>query len=105
MNDRYEQEALCAIAEQNGIFTAQCLLQEECAELIQAVSKKHRQPTWATLDHLLEEMADVSIMLDELAYLIPDGHDRIRRWREEKVERTLHRLNLTAEMKDREENA
>lgn len=49
-------------------------------------------------------MADVSIMLEELAYLIPDGHARIRRWREEKLERTLVRLNLTAEMKDREES-
>ena len=104
MKEYSEQEALRAIAERNGIFTAQCLLQEECAELIQAVSKKHRQLTWATLEHLLEEMADVSIMLEELAYLIPDGHARIRRWREEKLERTLVRLNLTAEMKDREES-
>lgn len=82
------------IAELNGLFVAQNLLQEECAELIQAISKKQRQPSAQTLDHLVEEMADVSIMLDELAYLIPQGHELLRRKRDEKVARTLDRLQV-----------
>lgn len=83
-----------AIAAQNGVFIAQNLLQEECAELIQAVSKKQRQPDAQTMDHLIEEMADVSIMLDELAYLIPKGHELLRRRRDEKVGRTIDRLRM-----------
>ena len=83
-----------AIAAQNGVFAAQSLLQEECAELIQAVSKKQRGPTAQTLDHLIEEMADVSIMLDEVACLIPNGHELLRRRRDEKVGRTLDRLRM-----------
>ena len=83
-----------AIAGVNGGFIAQNLLQEECAELIQAVSKKQRRPSAQTLDHLIEEMADVSIMLDELAYLIPNGHELLRRRRDEKVGRTLERLRV-----------
>lgn len=83
-----------AIAGVNGGFIAQNLLQEECAELIQAVSKKQRRPSAQTLDHLIEEMADVSIMLDELAYLIPNGHELLRRRRDEKVGRTLERLQV-----------
>ena len=82
-----------AIAAQNGVF-AQNLLQEECAELIQAISKQQRQMNVNTADHLMEEMADVSVMLDEVAYLIPNGHELLRRRRDEKVGRTLNRLQL-----------
>lgn len=87
-------ETVRRIAELNGGFVAQNLLQEECAELIQAISKKQRCPNGRTLDHLIEEMADASIMLDELAYLIPNGHELIRRKRDEKVARTLNRLQV-----------
>lgn len=83
-----------AIAAQNGVFVAQSLLQEECAELIQAVSKRLREPNAQTLDHLIEEMADASIMLDEVAYRIPNGHELLRRRRDEKVGRTLERLQV-----------
>lgn len=38
---------------------------EECAELIQAISKKLRDPT-SPNDHLSEEMADVIICLHQL---------------------------------------
>lgn len=38
---------------------------EECAELIQAISKKLREPT-SPNDHLAEEMADVIICLHQL---------------------------------------
>ena len=36
----------------------------------------------------------MSIMLDELAYLIPNGHELLRRRRDEKVGRTLERLQV-----------
>lgn len=40
------------------------ILQEECAELIQAVSKIRRGTPGAE-EHFIDEMADVSIMLEE----------------------------------------
>ena len=53
---------------------------EECAELIQAISKKLREPT-STDDHLAEEMADVTICLNllKLMYGITDKeiHNRV----------------------------
>lgn len=53
---------------------------EECAELIQAISKKLRDPT-SPNDHLSEEMADVIICLNllKLMYGITDKeiHNRV----------------------------
>ena len=53
---------------------------EECAELIQAISKKLRDPT-SPNDHLNEEMADVIICLNllKLMYGITDKeiHNRV----------------------------
>lgn len=53
---------------------------EECAELIQAISKKLRDPT-SPNDHLSEEMADVIICLHQLKlmYGITDKeiHNRV----------------------------
>ena len=55
-------------------------LVEECAELIQAVNKYRRagahigQPTDSTesvaLDNLVEEIADVELMLEQIKYLL-----------------------------------
>ena len=53
---------------------------EECAELIQAISKKLRDPT-SPNDHLSEEMADVTICLHllKMMYGITDKeiHNRV----------------------------
>ena len=84
-----------AIADHNGLGTVLDLTQEECAELVQAISK-HRRNTYGgdTLEHIIEEIADVSIMLDELCTLIPSGADRVKRWRDAKVLRTLQRYHI-----------
>jgi len=42
---------------------------EEMAELTQAISKWWREPCGQTRDHVLEEMADVAVVLDELRIL------------------------------------
>lgn len=86
-----------AMAAHNGLHDALELMQEECAELVQAISKRRRAATGDrenAMDHIIEEMADVSIMLDELCALIPCGADRLKRWRDEKVARTLNRYDL-----------
>ena len=90
--------AIKAMADHNGLRNALELMQEECAELVQAISKQRRAVTrvnWANaMDHVIEEMADVSIMLDELCALIPCGADWLKCWRDEKVARTLNRYDL-----------
>lgn len=94
-------EVIQAIAAHNGVETASNLLQEECAELIQAVSKLHRAKRRGdemgeekALSHLIEEAADVSIMLDEIAALLPEGKHRIARMRDDKLGRTVKRYNV-----------
>lgn len=66
---------------------------EECAELIQAVSKTVRQPEDdEAIVHLAEEMADVTIclaMLQEI-YGIPDR--MVNTWIESKQRRIVDRM-------------
>lgn len=101
-------EVIQVIAKHNGFETALNLLQEECAELIQAVSKLHRAKRRGdelgeekALAHLVEEAADVSIMLDEIAALIPEGPYRIARMRDDKLERTVRRYSIPVPAKER----
>lgn len=101
-------EVIRTIAKRNGFETASNLLQEECAELIQAVSKLHRAKRHGdelgkekALAHLIEEAADVSIMLDELADLLPEGHRRIAQTRDEKLERTVRRYSIPVPTEER----
>lgn len=94
-------EVIQSIAERNGLETVLSLLQEECAELIQAVSKLHRADRHGDAmrkekagDDLIEEAADVSIMLDQLARLLPNGDARLVRKRDDKLERTVKRYRI-----------
>lgn len=42
-------------------------------------------------DHLFEEIADVSICLSQVIYLL-GGMDRINEWREKKIKRQMERI-------------
>lgn len=46
-----------------------CQAVEECAELIVALTKKGRYNNGSTVDEILEEMADVEIMIEQLKYI------------------------------------
>lgn len=61
---------------------------EECAELIQAISKvlRNGHDDAKSLDHLAEEMADVEIVLTELK-LIFDNESNIEGWKRLKLTR------------------
>ncbi len=61
------------------------MLQEECAELIVAVSKVERRKSGA-LENLAEEMADVQIMIEQIKLLV--GKEKVEQYRKSK----LHRL-------------
>lgn len=58
------------IADHYGYEDQSRMLQEECAELIQAVNKLARKPTRETIKGLMEEIADVKIMLAQVEYLL-----------------------------------
>lgn len=64
--------------------------QEECAELIQAVSKYRRKKTIESRAHLVDEIADVSIMVMQLYEIF--GKEEIERKVGEKLARSKGRL-------------
>ena len=66
--------------------------QEECAELIQAISKVRRKgANTATLDHMAEEIADVQIMCEQLIFLY-DIEPEVTAHYFEKLKRQLERI-------------
>lgn len=87
-------ERLKQIADHYGLDKQLDMLQEECAELIQAVSKYKRTRITA----IVEEMADVYIMLYQITYLLNkevasvDVEDFIAMWMEKKIRRQLERM-------------
>lgn len=78
-------------------------LVEECAELIQAVNKYRRavarlgEPVAedkkaVALDNLVEEIADVEIMLEQIKYLLQIPEEDIQAVKLYKVNRTRERI-------------
>ena len=62
---------------------------EECAELIQAINKKHRG-----LEHnIIEEIADVEIMLEQLKIINCCRAD-VEKNKQEKLQRLKERLRI-----------
>lgn len=79
-------------------------LVEECAELIQAVNKYRRaltglgQPTAedqkaVALENLIEEIADVEIMLEQVKHLLQIPEDELEAVKLYKVNRTRERIH------------
>ena len=60
-----QKEKCCEILEHYGFENQREILVEECAELIQAVSKAKRSGEKIT-DNFIEELADVSIMIEQM---------------------------------------
>ena len=71
-------------------------LVEECAELIQAVSKYRRavdeDKKEVALENLIEEIADVEIMLEQIKYLLQIPEDELEAVKLFKVNRTRERV-------------
>ena len=64
---------------------------EEMAELTQVICKAERYDLDMVRNHLAEEVADVSIMIEQLEYLL--GDNLIAKIREEKIKRQLERIS------------
>lgn len=91
------------IADHFGLESQMDVAQEECAELVQAISKLRRARK-AGLDtpekrvryieargHVAEEMADVANLLIQLTHLLHNA-PTVEFWLEQKLERTLFRM-------------
>ena len=68
---------------------------EECAELIQAISKEKRGKS--DKDHLAEEMADVIICIEMLKQIYNITEDAIYSWVINKQERTIEMIKKDAQ--------
>lgn len=61
------------------------MMVEECAELIKALMKEKRKINGSTKEQVISELADVSIMLEQMAILY--GRDAIEAEKQKKLER------------------
>lgn len=72
---------------------------EELGELTQAIArllttKAYNRPMHkAIVDHLLQEVADVEVMLDQIKLLFPDGATRVHSWKIYKLARLDQRMD------------
>lgn len=60
-------------------------LVEECSELIRAIMRKDRL-------NILEELADVQVLLDQLSIAYPEFDDCIEQTKFNKIERQIKRI-------------
>ena len=63
---------------------------EECAELIQAISKEKRGKI--DRDNMIEEIADVLICIEMLKQMYMISEDKINKWIEKKQAREAERM-------------
>ena len=77
------------IADTYGLESQLRQLQEECAELIVAVSKSFKAEK--TMTNLFEEIADVEIMIAQIKYLTC-SNGQVDAWIQRKIERQLQRI-------------
>ena len=88
-----EKEIFKKNIEANGEYIELQVLEEECAELIQAVSKGIRYGfTYDLLDNFIEECADVSIAMAQTMEILGVEDAQYKQKIKEKLDRMLKRL-------------
>ena len=102
------QRALCRdIFDHYGSNMQMDVMQEECAELIQAISKIKRKGFRAsTFDNLIEELADVEIMIEQMKYMLKDDLEaaikvKLERQRD-RIEKEIEERRIEHELRKRE---
>lgn len=85
-------ETLRKAVEKYGIQNQTMVLCEECGELIQASSKAVRYGDVKSINNLIEEMADVWVMVDQLCYFYGIEWKDVVDVYMEKVERLKKRM-------------
>lgn len=84
------------IAEHYGLRVQMRQLIEEMAELTQVICKAERYDLDTVRDHLVEEVADVEVVLEQVVYLL--GDNRIEQIKAEKIERQKRRIYAGGKM-------
>lgn len=97
MTERGFEEAIHTIATHYGVEKQSMQTCEECAELIQAVSKLTRGETSARILSLIEEIADVRIMMSQLMLLYGISDLEVTEVMQAKLERQLERIKRKPE--------
>lgn len=92
-----DKELVKKIIHKHGTVTQSMIAMEECSELIQAISKclrsKEMIPT-ETREHLIEEMADVTICLEQLMVMYSITFQELDAWIERKELRLKKREGI-----------
>lgn len=92
-----DKELVNKIIHKHGTVAQSMIAMEECSELIQAISKclrsKELIPT-ETREHLIEEMADVMICLEQLMAMYSITFQELDAWIERKELRLKKREGL-----------
>lgn len=98
--NRWELKILSLVIDKFGIDYQLAIVQEECAELIQAISKLKRsgnsdhpgRTAKAAMNNLYEEVADVQIMLDQIRIMYPSkAYDTIRAQKIARLEKRMEK--------------
>lgn len=82
------KKEITEIADYFGYEQQKNMLIEEQAELIQALNKFDRKGTKESFNNIIEEMADVELMIDQVRYLLDINKEAIEEIKAEKVKRT-----------------
>lgn len=86
------QKEIRQIADHYGLNNQMMQAIEEMGELTQAIVKVYRNGLDNERDGLIEELADVQIMIEQLDYLL--GDSQIKKIKEYKINRQLSRIAL-----------
>ena len=85
------------LIKKNGIRYQSCIAQEECAELIQAISKCLRSKEAIPIKermNLIEEMADVMICIQQLQIMYHVTDEELHAMKQYKEKRLIEREGL-----------
>ena len=83
------------IIDKYGIKAQSMIAMEECAELIQAISKCVRSnnfPAVEEREHLIEEMADVMFCMEQLQVMYSITDEELYAMKQSKEKRTMERM-------------
>ena len=89
-----------SIADHYGLSHQTAKLIEELAELIQALAKDEFAESDKGMEHVVEEIADVEIMLEQIKYLLCIHEAALNSIKTYKIMRTLAGIGGNREWKD-----
>ena len=98
MTEQEMKNAITIIAMHYGVKAQSMQTCEECAELIQAVSKLTREVTEMRILALVEEIADVRIMMSQLMQLYGIPETEVAALVDVKLDRQISRISTGTDL-------